>query len=184
MKKVNYKKIYEEYYGVKVLKGMHIHHKDMNHENNDPLNLEMLTPDEHAQKHGFLNNFIMAQARACDLAVQRLKQPDMREKMRAAMENSQAHKDAIKKRGENPQWQEKQAEVCRSIVEKRSKNEDWKRKVKEHCRSIAQRPWSQERKAEHAKERGMRKWYNDGVKAYHLLPEQVGPQHQPGRKIK
>jgi len=63
-----YRKIYEEHYGVKIPKGHHIHHKDMNHGNDDPLNLEALTPDEHAQKHGFMNNFIMAQARATDLA--------------------------------------------------------------------------------------------------------------------
>jgi hypothetical protein len=65
----HYRKIYEQYYGVKIPKGYHIHHKDMNHGNDDPLNLEALTPDEHAQKHGLLNNFIMAQQKANDRAI-------------------------------------------------------------------------------------------------------------------
>jgi hypothetical protein len=46
-----YKKIYENYYGVKVPKGMHIHHIDGNRENNDPLNLKLLTPEEHFSVH-------------------------------------------------------------------------------------------------------------------------------------
>jgi hypothetical protein len=45
----NYRKIYEQYYGVKIPKDHHIHHKDMDHDNNDPLNLECLHKDEHAR---------------------------------------------------------------------------------------------------------------------------------------
>jgi len=66
-----YRKIYEEHYKIKIPKGYHVHHKDMNHANDDPLNLEALSPDEHARKHGFRSNFIMAQARATDLAARR-----------------------------------------------------------------------------------------------------------------
>jgi len=46
-----YRKIYENYYGVKIPKGMHIHHIDGNRENNDPLNLKLLTPKEHFAIH-------------------------------------------------------------------------------------------------------------------------------------
>jgi hypothetical protein len=63
----NYRKIYEHYYGIRIPKGYHIHHKDMNHGNNDPLNLECLHKDVHAQRHGFLTNFLMAQASASEL---------------------------------------------------------------------------------------------------------------------
>lgn len=64
----NYRKIYEQHYGP-IPKGYHVHHKDMNHGNDDPLNLEALEPDIHAQKHGFLNNFIMAHATAMERVV-------------------------------------------------------------------------------------------------------------------
>lgn len=67
MSVLKHRKIYEQHYGP-IPKGYHVHHKDLNHRNNEPANLEALHPDDHAKKHGFLNNFIMAQARACDLA--------------------------------------------------------------------------------------------------------------------
>lgn len=76
----NYRKIYEQFYGVKIAKGYHIHHKDMNHWNNDPSNLEALTPDEHAQKHGFLNNFIMAQSTALERSHMSRRRPENRAK--------------------------------------------------------------------------------------------------------
>lgn len=62
-----YRRIYEEHYGP-IPKGYHVHHKDFNHNNDNPENLEALLPDDHAMKHGFLSNFIMSQARATDLA--------------------------------------------------------------------------------------------------------------------
>lgn len=53
-----YRRIYEEYYKAQIPKGYHIHHIDGNHENNDPLNLECLSPADHAQKHEHMRNFI------------------------------------------------------------------------------------------------------------------------------
>lgn len=54
----DYRRIYEEHYLVKIPKGYHIHHIDGNHENNDPLNLECLSPADHAQKHEHMRNFV------------------------------------------------------------------------------------------------------------------------------
>ena len=65
---MSYRKIYERHYGP-IPKGFHVHHKDLNHENDDPLNLEALHPDDHANKHGFLNNFIMAQSTAIERSI-------------------------------------------------------------------------------------------------------------------
>jgi hypothetical protein len=78
----DYRKIYEQYYGVKIPKGYHIHHKDMNHSNDDPLNLEALPKDEHAQKHGFLNNFIMAHSTALERAAVSPKRKEISVKMK------------------------------------------------------------------------------------------------------
>lgn len=72
-----YRKIYEQHYGP-IPKGYHIHHKDMNHANDDPLNLEALSPDEHAQKHGFLTNFIMAQSTAVERSHASRRKPENR----------------------------------------------------------------------------------------------------------
>jgi hypothetical protein len=47
----NYRKIWEEYNQRKIPKGYHIHHIDGNHDNNDPLNLECLSAEEHWQRH-------------------------------------------------------------------------------------------------------------------------------------
>jgi len=46
-----YRKIYEDFHGVKIPKGYHIHHIDGNRSNNHPQNLKMLTPEEHHQLH-------------------------------------------------------------------------------------------------------------------------------------
>ena len=58
------------------MKGLHVHHKDHDHKNNHPENLELLTPDEHAKKHGFISNFIMAQS----TAVERAAHPEVRKR--------------------------------------------------------------------------------------------------------
>jgi hypothetical protein len=47
----SHRKIYEEFYGIKIPKFMHIHHIDGNHGNNDPLNLKLVTIKEHYDIH-------------------------------------------------------------------------------------------------------------------------------------
>ncbi len=47
---VNYRKIYESYYG-KIPKGYHIHHIDGNPLNNEISNLECVSPEEHSKIH-------------------------------------------------------------------------------------------------------------------------------------
>lgn len=120
----SYRKIYEQYHRTKIPKGMHIHHIDGNRDNNDPSNLEMLTPDEHAKKHGYLNAWIMGQERASKLAVEKLKTDEMRIKMREAMLNSPKHKEAMERRKQNKEWKAAQAERARHAAKVRT-NEPW-----------------------------------------------------------
>lgn len=49
--KINYRKIWEEYNNQKIPKGYHIHHIDGNRENNDPENLQCVSPEEHFMIH-------------------------------------------------------------------------------------------------------------------------------------
>ena len=56
------------------LKGFHIHHKDNNHYNNHPNNLERVTPEEHARKHEQYKEFIRLQP----LAVRKAADPEVR----------------------------------------------------------------------------------------------------------
>ncbi len=54
MKRVNdtpHRRIFEKYHGRKIKPGYHIHHKDGNHANNDPLNLVEITAAEHFDIH-------------------------------------------------------------------------------------------------------------------------------------
>lgn len=54
MKRVNdtpHRRIFEKYYGRKIKPGYHIHHKDGNHANNNPLNLVEITAAEHYDIH-------------------------------------------------------------------------------------------------------------------------------------
>lgn len=66
----DYRKICKLYnnYTDEQMKGMHVHHKDHDHSNNHPENLILLSPDDHAKEHGFINNFIMAQSSATERA--------------------------------------------------------------------------------------------------------------------
>lgn len=171
----NYRKIYEEYYGVKIPKGYHIHHKDFDRKNNDPLNLEMLTPDEHAQKHGYLNNFIMAQDRAAKVAIQKLRTPKMRKKMSEAMKNSDKHKAGIKKRSKNKQWKENVSRACVETAKNRT-NDPWNKG------KIGVQKVSEETRKMLSEQRSGRKWYNDGAKTYFIKPEKALPHYKQGRK--
>ena len=47
----SHRKIYEEFHGIKIPKFMDIHHIDGNHSNNDPLNLKLVTIQEHYDIH-------------------------------------------------------------------------------------------------------------------------------------
>ena len=46
-----HRKIYEQYYGIKIPEGMEIHHIDGNHYNNDINNLKLVTGQEHYDIH-------------------------------------------------------------------------------------------------------------------------------------
>lgn len=56
---MNYRKICQEYYGYtnEEMIGMDVHHIDGNHNNNDPLNLLLISPEEHSKIHE--KNFIL-----------------------------------------------------------------------------------------------------------------------------
>lgn len=55
---VDYRKICQEHYGYsnEQMKNMDVHHIDGNRENNNPSNLQLLSPEEHAQIHQ--NDFV------------------------------------------------------------------------------------------------------------------------------
>jgi hypothetical protein len=169
----NYRKIYEQHHGIKIPKGYHIHHIDGNHNNNEISNLEMLTANEHAQKHGFLNNFIMAQSTACERAIKVLKRKEVREKMSVAMKNSFKHKEGIKNRDE--QWLKNVSNACR-ITAKNRTNDPWNKgktglyKMSDETKSIL------------VEQRTGRKWYTDGQKSYFIHPENAKLNYKLGRK--
>lgn len=75
----SYRRIYKLWTGVsdEMMAGMHIHHIDHDHSNNHPENLELLTPDQHAMKHGFINNFVMSQS----TAIERAAHPEVRKRV-------------------------------------------------------------------------------------------------------
>ena len=57
-----YRRIYEEHHGVKLPKGMHVHHIDGNRANNHIDNLLACTPQEHARIHMEQGDFVRAGA--------------------------------------------------------------------------------------------------------------------------
>lgn len=172
--RVDYRKIFEDFNGVKIPKGYHIHHIDGNHNNNNPENLEMLTPDEHAKKHGFLNNFIMAQSKACEKAVSSLRKKENREKMSVSLKNSLRHKEAIKKRSRNENWYKNVSESCRLTAKNRT-NEVWNKGKK------GLQVTSIETKKLLSKQRTGRKWFNDGRKEYFIFKENAKINYNHGR---
>ena len=64
----DYRKIYERYYQATLLDGIDIHHIDGNHFNNDPLNLQAVTLEEHYNIHKSQNDYY-----ACVMIAQRMK---------------------------------------------------------------------------------------------------------------
>lgn len=171
----SYRKIYEEFHEIKIPKGMHIHHIDGNKNNNDISNLELLTPDEHAQKHGYLNNWIMAQDRASKLGIEKLKSTEIRKKMSESMINSDRHKLAIEKRNKNETWRKNVSEACK-ITAKTRPNIPWN---KGQSGSIK---LSESTKTLMSSQRIGRKWFNDGINTYFIYPEQALPHYSTGRK--
>lgn len=55
-KRVDYRKFYAQYYGIKVPKYFDIHHIDFDRSNNEPLNLLMLPKDLHKRYHFILTS--------------------------------------------------------------------------------------------------------------------------------
>lgn len=48
---MQYRRLYEDFYGIKIPKGYEVHHIDFNHSNNDPHNLVALPKDLHRRLH-------------------------------------------------------------------------------------------------------------------------------------
>lgn len=161
-----YRQIYENFHNVKIPKGYHIHHIDGNRNNNDISNLEMLSPDEHAKKHGYISNWIMAQDRASKMAIEKLKTPEMREKMRQSMLNSESHKLGIQKRSTNKEWRKKVSEACKTTAKNRT-NKPWNKGIVGVVKA------REETKKLMTEQRLGRKWYNDGNKTYFIFPEEA-----------
>lgn len=56
-KRIDYRKIYAQYYGIEVPEDVDIHHIDFDRSNNDPSNLLMLPKDLHQRYHYILTAF-------------------------------------------------------------------------------------------------------------------------------
>ena len=170
-----YRKIYEEYHKIKIPKGWHIHHIDGNCGNNDISNLEMLSPDEHAKKHGHISNWIMSQKKANDLAIQKLKTPEMRNKMRQSMLDSEAHKAFLERRKNDEDWKKNVSEAARNTAKNRT-NDPWNKGIVGIVKA------SEKTKKLMTGQRLGRKWYNDGINTYFVHPENAQPHYKLGRK--
>lgn len=168
-----HRKIFENHYGIKIPKGYHIHHIDGDHSNNDPNNLEMLLADDHAKRHGFLNNFIMAQSTAIERAQAALRKPEIRQKMSQVIKNSQKHKKSIEARSQNSIWRKRVIDACRVTAKTRTSS-PWNKGKKTGV-------LSQEHRRKLSAGRVGRKWYNDGDKEYFIFPQTAGASLVVGR---
>ena len=101
----DYRRIYEEHYLVKIPKGYHIHHIDGNHENNDPLNLECLSPADHAQKHEHMRNFVSVSKLASEKGG----------RIQGAKNKESGHWDRIFKLGSSKEAIEKRNKKCKLL---------------------------------------------------------------------
>jgi hypothetical protein len=135
----------------------------------------MLSPDDHAKKHGYLNNWIMSQDRASKMAVEKLKTPEMRIKMSVAMKNSDVHKEGIENRGKNLEWRKNVSEAAAKTAKNRT-NETWNKGKTGLYKT------SEETKKLLTEQRLGRKWFTDGVNAYFIKPENAASNLRLGRK--
>lgn len=175
----NYRKIFEDHHQVKIPKGWHIHHIDGNRHNNEITNLEMLSPDEHAQKHGYISNWVMAQDRASKMAIEKLKTPEMRKKMRESMINSDAHKAFIESRSQNEVWRKNVSESARRNAKNRIVPESSRQSMID---KLTGRTAREETKKLMSEQRTGRKWHTDGEKSYFIHPTEAQPHYRLGRK--
>lgn len=128
----DYRRIYEEHYLVKIPKGYHIHHIDGNHENNDPLNLECLSPADHAQKHEHMRNFVSVSKLASEKGG----------RIQGAKNKESGHWDRIFKLGSSKEAIEKRNKKCKLLglgpysAKSRAKSSETGKKLKEEKRGI------------------------------------------------
>lgn len=169
-----YRKIYAEFHKFTIPYGYHIHHKDGNHENNSIENLEMLSPDEHATRHGLISNWIMAGSSATARAAAALRKPEIREKMRNAMLNSKPHKLSLKKRSNNKNWIQAITKHCQEIAKTRT-NESWNKGKK------GMQPVTVETRLKISQRNLGRKWYTNGEVSKFVLPQHAPIGYREGR---
>lgn len=100
-----YRNIYEEYYKVKIPKGFQIHHIDFDCSNNDPLNLECLSPEDHAQKHPHMKNFISESQTACIKGG----------KVQGKVNKENGHWDKISEKGRTSDAASKRIKKCKKL---------------------------------------------------------------------
>ena len=134
-------RVWRKHHGEKPY-GYHLHHIDGNPDNNDISNLECLSPEDHAKKHGYISNLVMSET------IRHL-----------GDEWKRRHAEGIKRRSKNPQWRKSNAEACRQTAKNRT-NDPWN-KGKPGAQKV-----TDETRAKLSKLRTGRKWFNDGTKEY------------------
>jgi len=132
-------RVWKQHYGEKPY-GYHIHHIDGNKDNNDISNLECLSPDDHAKRHGYISNLVMAETINGD-------------------EWKRRHQAGIDRRGENAEWRRKNAIACKQNGFQKG-TEPWNKGQK------GVQVVTDETRAKLSKQRTGRKWFNDGEKSY------------------